>query len=965
MFIIGLISVVVFVGSILAFFNARRISNLKKELEAIKTYLKIEEKPAAETPPQSEVLQSKKEQESATYHRQPEETQEAAGSKSPVPVLEPVFSDHLKNIHHPSFGKNLFSRADRAIAHYWTGILGVIAVVVGFSFLAILTALRMGHFQRFLMLIGVSVLFFIAARLIQRRNHAELFAAWFQSAAGALVLFACLGSAVIPWLQWVNSEPQGYLLLAAGIIVNLTLALTGSVPWFASFHILISLAALAVAPANAATLTAAVFVTGACSVPALKRSWGLHLLIAETAYFAFVSVWYLNHAFPGEITGILAASSLFAAFIPGLFTPYLSKKDTITPFGISARAASWLYLGVGTLAFTPNSQFVSAVFLLLAASVYFIPRLSKRIPLPWLFRIDGTSALGFALLAAVGLIRLEMDIYLITAIAYLLALLVSLDHRADRLTRNAAVGSQGIIGIILAASAIAGSFGLIFPLTGTLTTIQATIITAVLFMVTAAQIFLFPAGHDKTKAPLPRFITGTLLILLLIGLFVQTISLHILPDWLRFSGAILLPAGGLGLIVHRRRSIPGFTIGLASLIILAHIVSMFSSFETGTAAGTFLPWLTHDILLLSTAVLLVFFSGSKEKLIPAAIGVALMAIDIMAISYDITSNLDKIWLILLWELQGIATYIILRGFSRQLRKDIHRPVEVTGIAVSIIAVIFYAGIFLDGSFTTTPFSLRLITEILGAASLGAWAWQPSTRSREAARIVWSSLAAACASLFLAAEVPDNFIALALALLAVFILFVSSKGPSLLKRLKTLSLIPWTIGLFTTLFYTGGSFFKDFSLFSSQWWLSLAGSTATLGYIAVFYLLKTDTTVSIERFIQKHRNRILFLPWFITIGIFLVFSFDGPALTTFLITESFALFTLGILQKEPLFRPFSYALLAYSLFRLIFIDMAETDTLGRAMIFIISGVLLLGMNWIYSRFGQAKESKRDTENSTGF
>ena len=96
-----------------------------------------------------------------------------------------------------------------------------------------------------------------------------------------------------------------------------------------------------------------------------------------------------------------------------------------------------------------------------------------------------------------------------------------------------------------------------------------------------------------------------------------------------------------------------------------------------------------------------------------------MAIDIMAISYDITSNLDKIWLILLWELQGIATYIILRLFSRQLRKDIRRPIEVTGMAVSIIAVILYTVIFLDGNFTTNPFSLRLITEILGAVSLGA------------------------------------------------------------------------------------------------------------------------------------------------------------------------------------------------------------------------------------------------------
>jgi len=145
------------------------------------------------------------------------------------------------------------------------------------------------------------------------------------------------------------------------------------------------------------------------------------------------------------------------------------------------------------------------------------------------------------------------------------------------------------------------------------------------------------------------------------------------------------------------------------------------------------------------------------------------------------------------------------------------------------------------------------------------------------------------------------------------------------------------------------------MFSTDWWLSLCGSAVTLTYIVLFYIFKGITSASLDRFIQKYRSRILFLPWFITIGIFLVFSFKGPALTTLLILESFALFTLGILQKEALFRPFSYGLLAYSLFRLIFIDLKETDTLGRAVIFIVAGVLMLGMNWIYGRLGRTKDS----------
>ena len=461
---------------------------------------------------------------------------------------------------HVSARRSLLTRADRAIARYWTGILGVIALVVGFSFLAILTALRMDRFPRFLMLIGVGVLFFIAARLVRRRGHSELFSAWFQSAAGALVLFACLGSAFIPWLRWVNSEPQGYLLLAAGIAVNLAFALTGSVPWFASFHILITLAALAVAPANTATLTAAVFVTGACSVPALKRSWSLHLLIAETAYFAFVAVWYMNQPVSGEITGLLAAASLLAAFLPGFLTPYLSKDTAATPFAFGARAASWLYLGIGSLVFTPGSGVVSAVLLILAVAVYFLPRLSARPIVPWLIRTDAIAALGLALLAAGGLIRLEMDLNLATAIAYILALLVSLDTRADRLTREAAVGSQAALGLLLTVSAVFGAFGIRFPLTGTLTTVQATTVIAGVFLATAAQLSARPVAPGETKSSWSRLVTGILMSLLLLGLYTQTVSLKVLPDWLRFSGAVLLPEGLMGQAIHHSRTVQGFRI---------------------------------------------------------------------------------------------------------------------------------------------------------------------------------------------------------------------------------------------------------------------------------------------------------------------------------------------------------------------------------------------------------------------
>ena len=107
-------------------------------------------------------------------------------------------------------------------------------------------------------------------------------------------------------------------------------------------------------------------------------------------------------------------------------------------------------------------------------------------------------------------------------------------------------------------------------------------------------------------------------------------------------------------------------------------------------------------------------------------------------------------------------------------------------------------------------------------------------------------------------------------------------------------------------------------------------------------------------IAVRRNLVLLLPFFAAIGLFFAWSFSGPALTTLYIITSFTVFALGIGLKEGLFRPLSYGLLAYCLVRLVFFDMARADTLERAVVFIIAGAVLLGMNWLYNRFGVGEE-----------
>ena len=107
-------------------------------------------------------------------------------------------------------------------------------------------------------------------------------------------------------------------------------------------------------------------------------------------------------------------------------------------------------------------------------------------------------------------------------------------------------------------------------------------------------------------------------------------------------------------------------------------------------------------------------------------------------------------------------------------------------------------------------------------------------------------------------------------------------------------------------------------------------------------------------LATHRNLAVFVPFFVAAGFYFIWSFSGPALTALYIIESFAIFVLAIALKEKIFRPFAYGLIGFCLVRLIFFDMAAADTLERAVVFIIAGAVLLGMNALYNRFAMNEE-----------
>ncbi|MFW6364136.1 MAG: DUF2339 domain-containing protein, partial [Spirochaeta sp.] len=106
----------------------------------------------------------------------------------------------------------------------------------------------------------------------------------------------------------------------------------------------------------------------------------------------------------------------------------------------------------------------------------------------------------------------------------------------------------------------------------------------------------------------------------------------------------------------------------------------------------------------------------------------------------------------------------------------------------------------------------------------------------------------------------------------------------------------------------------------------------------------------RRHTERFRGRWLLLPLFAALGLGFVFELNGPGLTAILLVESLLIFSAGIFTRDRIFRPAAYALLLAGLARMLLIDLARSDTLSRAVIFILAGLCLLGINWLYNRWG---------------
>ena len=244
----------------------------------------------------------------------------------------------------------------------WTGLLGVLAVVSGVSFVAISSLLVMEPFQRFLLLEAICLGMIVPSFVIRGDHRLRPLFVWSRSGAGGLQLFAAAASSSWPGLglAWNQSTAVGLILVASAVVLNLLLAKITPSPLFSASHVVIAMVpSLVAAPSNSTLLLLALI--SAFGMTTSAGRCGPTRLVISLSFIGMGCWLHLNPdvSLLGMVTFVMASIELIILhFLPpdGLHAHSRWRAQCIgltwigTALLVGISPLPWLWPGSGLLA---------------------------------------------------------------------------------------------------------------------------------------------------------------------------------------------------------------------------------------------------------------------------------------------------------------------------------------------------------------------------------------------------------------------------------------------------------------------------------------------------------------------------------------------------------------------------------------------------------------------------------------
>ncbi|MCP9848394.1 hypothetical protein [Cyanobium sp. Morenito 9A2] len=320
----------------------------------------------------------------------------------------------------PSALQLLWRRIERLFIENWTGILGVLVVVAGVTFVVINVALRLGPFQRFWMTVAAAAALAAPSFVLGDRLPWRNLTHWMRSGGAALFLFACAAGGGLPGLglQWLQDPRRGLALLSLGVVVNLALAGVARTQTIASLHVVLGLVPLMIVldnqPALAAeTLVIASLVAVVGLILPLRRPWDPHLLVVTLAYAAFHGAWFLRCAEALQASGDLRLRAALAALLVfggGALLQHrrlLSRSEgsaaSLAPLPLALQLSNWGALALALLIYPQQAVSRAGALALAALVAALLARRARQGQLGWLQLNETLIAQSLAMGAVISL----------------------------------------------------------------------------------------------------------------------------------------------------------------------------------------------------------------------------------------------------------------------------------------------------------------------------------------------------------------------------------------------------------------------------------------------------------------------------------------------------------------------------------------------------------------------------------
>lgn len=209
---------------------------------------------------------------------------------------------------------------------------------------------------------------------------------------------------------------------------------------------------------------------------------------------------------------------------------------------------------------------------------------------------------------------------------------------------------------------------------------------------------------------------------------------------------------------------------------------------------------------------------------------------------------------------------------------------------------------------------------------------------------YSAIGAAYLTLFLWDVVPLRWLSLAWAFEMIVLFFAGFRLKDVFFRVYSLVLLAMVA--FRCMFIDGN---RDFGTAN---WLVLAVETGI--FCAMYFLYKRLKERKEISGFEKHLPALVFMVTAV-VATYVIFREVGKSLMSLAFgIEGAAMFAVGFLAKDRIFRIGGFAVFGLTLLRIILVDMAHVATVYKIISFIMLGAIFLVTSFLYNKYNVGKD-----------